>query len=324
MSDTRRILFIVYDHFALLDLSGPATAFALANSQAKKQLYEIHTLSVAGGLITTAGGPPVQTEPLHSIQVNHRDTVLVMGAEKRPADEASTNVQLQKWLLNAAEKSERYGSVCSGSFILASAGLLKNKQVTTHWEACHLLQSLCPEATIVSDALYVVDDRLWTSAGMTTGIDMGLAMVEHDRGAAVMGAIAKRLVVYAHRSGTQTQFSDILNAQIEAGDAFYELIQWARENIQNGLKVEDLAEQVNMSERTFYRRFTEQVGVTPAKYLDGMRLEKAKQLIEANVAVKVVAAKVGFRSEIGFRNAFKARYKISPALHARLHGNKPS
>mgnify|MGYP000459926976 CR=1 FL=1 len=322
MSDKRRILFVVYDHFALLDMAGPATAFAMADRWAGGGVYDVHTLSPRGGLIQSSGGPPVQTESLNKYRPGKRDTILVMGAEKRPAVDASSDPHLIKWLKSAEKNAERYGSVCSGCFILATAGLLENKRATTHWEACRALQHYCPQAEILADALYVVDDRLWTSAGMTTGVDMALAIIERDLGSAIMGAVAKRLVVYAHRSGGQTQFSDVLNAQIAAGDAFYELIEWAKKHVAEGLKVEDLASRARMSERTFYRKFTEQVGITPAKYLDAIRLEKAKELLEANVAVKVVAAKVGFRSEVGFRNAFKAKFKISPALHARMHGAK--
>jgi transcriptional regulator GlxA family with amidase domain len=321
MTKKRRILFIVYNQFAHLDMAGPSTVFATADTYADHAAYEIKYLSIEGGIIPSRGGPQIVTDPIRSIRPGNHDTILVVGAEFGPIKIATTDQRLLDWLRNNASKAERVGSICSGGFILAAAGLFHNKTVTSHWAGAQELQKRHPECDVNAEALYIEDNGLWTSAGVTTGIDMALEILKRDHDATLMGQVAKLLVVYSHRPGTQSQFSDILKAQIAATDPFYKIMSWALEHLDQPIKVSDLADKAAMSERTFYRKFTKQIGQTPSKFLEGARLEKAKSLLEANTPIKTTAAQTGFQTEAGFRAAFETRFGITPSHHRRMHAN---
>lgn len=318
----RRILFIAYDGLQLLDLAGPAMAFETANRLSGQALYEMRTLSPAGGAIACDGGFEIQSEALANYQPGPRDTVLVMGAEAKPLRRAMANRAIRDWLRNAAGKAERIGSVCTGTFLLAAAGLLDGRQATTHWAGCDPLAKSFPRVAVNPDALYVIDANFWTSAGVTTGVDMALAMVKADAGSALMGQVAKRMVVYAHRPGRQSQFSEVLAAQTADRGGFSELIAWIHAHLGDPLAVPDLAARAGMSERSFQRKFTATIGVSPAKYVEKARIEQAKQLLEAGLLVKETANRVGFRSEASFRAAFHAAYGLNPALHRLVHSGK--
>lgn len=313
------ILLVVYDGFEILDMSGPASVFSMANSLSNKAAYKIEIVSANGGEVRSSAGLSVVTKTFKKVRVSDADTVLVMGATGRPLSQAIADKRIVSWLARISKTAVRYGSVCTGAFVLASIGLLDGRRATTHWAGCKQLATLYPSVSVQPNALYVVDDRVWTSAGVTTGIDMALSMVERDLGAALMGQIAKRLVVYAHRPGNQSQFSTLLDAQVAANGAFSGIITWIDAHLDQPLKVEDMAQQAGMSERTFYRKFADAVGVTPSKYLQRARQERAKALLEAGMPVKVIAAAVGFRSEAGFRSAFEAQFDMSPSLHRLMH-----
>jgi len=323
VTKNRRILFLIYDGFELLDLSGPASVFTAANSVGRRRSYEIKIISAEGGEICSSAGLQMASEKLAKITPGKTDTVLVVGAEGRAITTAMADATVTDWLKKAAKTVERYGSVCSGAFIAAAAGLLDNHKATTHWAGCKRLARAFPSVYVEADALYVVDARLWTSAGVTTGIDMALAMIERDHGSALMGQIAKWLVVYAHRPGNQSQFSSVLEAQSAAGGAFAGVISWIGDNLDQAVRLEDLADRAGMSERTFRRKFTEHVGQSPSKFLESLRLDKAKGLLEAKLPVAAVASMVGFRSEAGFRAAFQRSFGISPSMHAVIHANDP-
>ena len=174
-----------------------------------------------------------------------------------------------------------------------------------------------PSIEVEQDALYCVDDNTWTSAGVTTGIDMALAMVGQDHDRKVMHEVASWLVVYAHRLGHQSQFSELLAAQNQ--HMFSDIVVWLDRNLHKPIKVRDMAEKSAMSERTFYRKFTDEVGCTPSKFLENRRLFRAKQLLETGSVVKSVSLHVGYKSVLGFRSAFEAKYGLSPALYKRMH-----
>ena len=325
MSDTRRFIFFVYDGFSLMDTSGTAGVLSTANLLSRKKLYETLLVSTSGGHVCSESGITVDTIPASSVRVGKNDTVLVAGAERRALRLAIKRQLFNDWLQGAAKRAERYGSVCTGAFLLASAGLLNGKHATTHWLAEPEMVRYYPEVKAGSDTLYQVDGNVWTSAGATSGIDMALAMIRDDHGAKLMADVAKRLVLYTHRPGNQSQFSAILDVQT-AADAeadFSEVVQWAEENLQNPIKVEDLAAQAGMSERTFYRRFTKATGITPARLIENLRFERAKTLLEVGTAVKKVARAVGFSSEGGFRHAFEAKFGITPSVHRLMHGTGP-
>ncbi len=318
-SSTRRICFLVYKGFVTLDFSGPAAVFSGANTPTGKPFYEVKLLSVDGGLVTSESGVEMMTQPLKSHRVLARDTLLIPGASSPYLETASDDHSLRHWISKAQTKAERIASICTGAFILAGTGLLSNAKATTHWAACSEFQERFPDIELCPESLYQQNDNIWTSAGVTTGIDMALAMLEQDMGADVMGKVAKGLVIYAHRPGNQSQFSTLLNQQINAGDQLGDIISWLEANLEKPIKVEQMAEKAGMSERNFYRRFTETLGVSPAKYLEIQRLQRARQLLQQGDAIKRICHQVGFKSEAAFRTAFKNRFGLSPSLMREMH-----
>ncbi len=319
MTKPRRVLLILYDGFELLDVSGPASVFAAANNIAGETHYELRYLSAQGGPIDSIAGASLNTQPLQEARPIARDTVLVAGGEPVRLGKAMQDKTLLQWLQRAAPICERMGSVCSGAFILAEAGLLDHRAAVTHWLGCEEMRKRYPNISVREDALYVVDEHFWTSAGVTTGIDMSLAILARDHGEGLMGQVAKRLVVYACRPGNQSQFSDMLSMQLAAGARFSKVIAWLENNIDKPLRVEDMAKVAGMSERSFYRKFTAALNLTPSQCLDMMRLERARTLLESQQSVSAVSRAVGYQSEAAFRTSFKAKFGLSPSQHAAMH-----
>ncbi len=321
MKPTRRIIFAIFPGFEILDFSGPVAVFANADNLLPDPAYEIVVVSSSGGLVPSSAGPACDSLAVAAVDLVAQDTLLVVGGDAAPLADAMADSVLAAWLQQAATVVARFGSICSGAFVAAAAGILDGRRVTTHWLACAELARRFPALTVDAEALYVVDDTVWTSAGVTAGIDMALAMLARDHGATLMGHVARVLVVYAHRPGNQSQFSALLGRQLQGGDDFEHLPPWLVDNLHRPLRVADMAAEVGMSERSFYRRFTEAFGETPAKFLERLRLEQAKALLARGNAVKMVTDAVGFRSEAAFRSAFRNRYGLTPAMHQRLHGS---
>lgn len=319
MAMKRRIIFVVFDQFELLDMSGPASVFSASRLFPDDIRYEIVLSSAHGGRVQTSAGVEVSSRALSTIRISTRDTVLVVGADRRPLQAIMSSKTLRSWLQEAAKEAGRIASVCSGAFLLAGAGILDGKRAATHWAACRELTQTYPQIEVDPEALYVTDGDVWTSAGVTTGIDMALAMVEVDLGSAAMMRIARRLVVYALRPGNQSQFSSLLDAQSAGGDAFKDTIAWIDGRLDRAIKVTDMADQAGMSERSFYRKFTGALGLSPHKYLCRARLDRGRQLLERGLAIKAIAASVGYESTPGFVSAFEARFNVSPAFYKRMH-----
>lgn len=315
MSDSRRIIFLTYDGAELLDLTGPSAVFSTANRISGKALYEIVVASAHKGGVVHSCGITLATEEIDSLKLGSADTVLVIGADTRPLIAAMASPELANCLATASVRAERFGSICTGVFVLAAAGLPKGKVVATHWAATSRLGRLYAEINCDADALYVTDGNLWTSAGVTTGIDMALAMLERDHGAALKAAVARQLVVYSHRPGHQSQFSNLLAAQAREDERFSGLTTWLRESMATPISVERMAEHVRMSPRTFHRRFVDSFGQTPARFFEALRLDAARNLLEARMPVASVALKIGFQSESAFRAAFKTRFGVSPQFY---------
>jgi transcriptional regulator GlxA family with amidase domain len=207
------------------------------------------------------------------------DTLLIAGAEREPLLQAIADPEIRQALPQLTRKSGRFGSVCTGVFFLAALGLLHDHRVTTHWDACAPLAQAFPSLRVDPDALYVTDGQLWTSAGVTTGIDMALAMIAHDLGAAIASQVAKRLVLYARRPGYQSQFSPLLKAQLKADSPFANLIEWIHANLAASLDVPKLAAKAGLPERTFHRKFVAATGETPARFVETARLDAARMLL---------------------------------------------
>ncbi len=291
MPRPHRIALLAYTDCQLLDVTGPAAVFGAANEGRDKPFYELEIVSPDGGAVTTNSGVALMTRPIGG----RPDTLLVAGGSR------GLKVLLERqdvlaWLRQAAPRAKRFGSVCTGAFVLAAAGLLDGKRVATHWSACQRLGERFPALTVDAEALYVVDGKIWTSAGVTTGIDMALALVEADLGAAKANLIARHFVLYARRPGYQSQFSPLLQAQAKADARFAKLIDWMQANLDRPLDVPALAQRAGLSERSFYRKFTDATGKTPAHFVESLRLQAARTLLAKGLPLKTIADRVGLRS----------------------------
>ncbi|WP_379552462.1 GlxA family transcriptional regulator [Qipengyuania sp. DGS5-3] len=315
----RSIIFALYDGFFTLDLAGASAVFATAARFDPELKYRLIYASSDGGKIDAMAGPPVETSSFENTHVDATTTILVVGSEADETQSAVADQKMIDWLRTSAPVCERIGSVCTGAFLLAKAGLLANKQAATHWRACDELARLKSVGSVDPDAIFVSDGKVWTSAGVTAGIDMALAMVEADLGRDMADRIARQLVIYGRRSGHQSQFSDILDAQAKAGAPFAKLVDWIEGKLPEPIDVDAMAEVMGMSPRSFFRKFKAQTGQTPGSFLNDIRLDRARQLLVANTRVGQVATQAGFESDVGFRSAFQRRYGMSPSSYRALN-----
>lgn len=317
------VAFIVYPGFELLDVSGPASVFNGANralgQRGKPAFYEIALASAEGGAVESSGGVALETRPIAELRPGQARTVLVVGAEREPLMQAVANPTLRAFLPRLAGQAERFGSVCTGGFVLAALGLLDGRRIATHWDSCKPFAKTFPEVMVDPDALYVVDGRLWTSAGVTTGIDMALAMIVRDHDASIAGEVAKRLVLYSRRPGFQSQFSPVLEAQVKGDSPFADLIGWMQSNLDLALDVPSLAARAGLTERTFHRKFVAATGVTPARFVEAARLDAARMLLSRGLSLKSVAAQVGLFPPARLAEAFERRFGVAPRLFRDMH-----
>ncbi len=309
-----KLFILAYDGCQLLDVTGPAAVFGAANDAAEKPCYDLQIVSAEGGLATTSCGVAVQSRKIGG----QPDTLLVAGGS-RGLKAAMKHEGVRRWLQKAAPRTRRYGSVCTGAFVLASAGLLDGKRVATHWASCARLAERFPAVSVDAEALYVVDGKVWTSAGVTTGIDMALALVEADLGAATANLIARGFVLYARRPGYQSQFSPMLQAQAAADAPFASLIDWMQDHLDRELDVPTLARHAGYSERSFYRKFTEATGKTPAHFVEDLRLDAARTLLSRGLSLKLIAGRVGLKSSARLGQAFERRFGLAPSLFREMH-----
>jgi transcriptional regulator GlxA family with amidase domain len=317
------VVFVVYPGFELLDMAGPSSVFNSANralgQQGKPAFYNIRLVSAAGGAVESSARVLVETTRITDLEPGDVQTILVVGAEREGLLPALDSPVIYASLPALARNAERFGSVCSGGFFLAVLGLLDGHRVASHWDACRPLAERFPAVSVDPDALYVVDGRLWTSAGVTTGIDMALAMVANDLDATIAGEVAKRLILYARRPGYQSQFSPILQAQVRSDSPFADLIEWIQSNLDTALDVPVLAGRVGMTERTFHRKFLAATGQTPARFVETARLDTARMLLTEGLSLKSIAAKVGLAPTARFSEAFERRFGVTPTLFREMH-----
>jgi len=221
--------------------------------------------------------------------------VLVVGGADSALDVAAEDPALLGWLRRASRVVRRIGSVCDGAFLAARAGILDGKRAATHWSSCDRLGRSYPEVRVDREAIFVRDGRVWTSAGVTTGIDMALAMVEEDHGSRIADSIAAHLVLYARRPGFQSQFSEVLVAQSSASDPLGPLVAWVRSNLRAPLDVGKLARQAGMSVRSLHRHCLRDLDMTPAKLVEKLRIEQARSLLATTqLGTKAIAERCGF------------------------------
>lgn len=286
----RSIWFVIFPGFDLLDIAGPLCAFNLA-IDFHEAAYEIHVVSATGGLVAGCSGVAIDTVVPPS--VNHFDTLIVVGPptiemECRDAEAAAGLVR------EVAPRARRKTSICVGAFILAEAGLLDGRRATTHWRYAADFQRQYPLVRVDADRIFVRDDEIWTSAGITAGIDLALALIEEDCGTEISKAIARDLVVHHRRSGGQSQFSTLLDLEPKPGRV-KDALAYARAHLDERLSVKQLADVARISPRQFARQFTAETGSTPARAVERLRIEAALPDIEGtSEPLDQIALRVGF------------------------------
>lgn len=302
----------------LLDVAGPVqvfeTAAAFAEADHGIRAYDIVAVTVPGGLCGTDVGIALETRPWSALPSGPFDTILVPGGPG--AWDAAADEDFTGRIAALAVRARRTASVCLGAFVLAAAGLLDGRKAVTHWRHCAALRARHPAVSVEADPIFVRDGEIWTSAGVSAGIDLALAMVEADLGHAMAARVAQSLVVFLKRPGGQAQFSVALSAQTNDRDGtFANLHAWMRENLASDLRVETLAARAVMSPRTFARVYLTRTGMTPAKAVEAMRVETARQMLqtERNTGVASVARRCGFVDDERLRRAFVRLLGIPPA-----------
>lgn len=314
----RRVVFLAFDGVQMLDLTGPAQVFASANDLEPGR-YDIRLVSKGGGLIRTSAGVQISTEPLAAIAGLTVHTIILPGGDEGVA-RVLADAALIDWIREVASRATRACTVCSGTFLLAATGLADGRRVATHWRAARLLQRAYPALRVDPEAIYVEDGKVWSSAGVTTGIDLALALVERDHDRDTAMRIARRLVVYMRRPGHQSQFSATLKAQSVADERLSRLVAWMRENLAQDLGVEVLADRAAMCPRSFHRAFSASLGDTPARFVETLRLDAAREhLANPALSVEQVAHLSGFGRSERLIKSFRRRLGLTPAAYRKLH-----
>jgi transcriptional regulator GlxA family with amidase domain len=312
-----RVVLLAHEQMNLLDLSGPLQALATARRDGDRNgpaLYDTTVASVDGGAITTSCGLPVMTVALSTLDDVAIDTLIAPGGCK--GDTFQAPPRLVEWITLRAPTVRRLCSVCTGAFLLAAAGQLDGRKVATHWDWVSRLAAQYPDIRVDADRIYVQDGPVWTSAGVSAGIDLTLALIEADFGHAVAIQTARQLVMFIKRSGGQSQFSVPLAAQLHDRGDFADLHAWMAARLADDLCVERLADHVGMSPRNFARSYAAKVGRTPAKTVDAMRMEAACRALEdTTLPLKSIAAVSGHGDEQGLRRAFQRMLGISPTQY---------
>ncbi|MEM7305019.1 MAG: helix-turn-helix domain-containing protein [Planctomycetota bacterium] len=311
----RRVLQVVHAGVKLLDLAGPLQVFRDAKGPSGRSFYRVLLVSKEGGEIAVEPGITLATTALARVRVQPRDVLLVPGGAG--VFEAAEDDGLVGWLARHGPRAEVLASTCTGAFLLAAAGLLDGRRAVTHWDDCDDLQRRHPAVQVDPDPIFIEDRGVWTSAGVTAGIDLALALVERDIGRGAALDVARRLVVHSKRSGGQSQFSRRLEAQVndEGGD-FDALHRWVSEHLTEDLRVERLAARCRMSPRTFHRAYVRARGLTPAQAVTKLRVEAARDLLEdSDQGVAAVARRAGFGNEEHMRRAFQRELGVSPSAY---------
>ena len=307
-------MFVVYPDIVLLDLVGPLQVFSHAPDPVSGQNgYVCEVVSVAGDLTPTNTVVSVPTVSAAAMQGRDIHTLVVVGGDG--AIPGMKDANLVATVARLATRAQRVCSVCSGALILGATGLLDGRRAVTHWDDCQMLADEFPAVKVEMDPIFIKDGHVWTSAGITAGIDMALAIVSEDLGRVSSFKVARSMVAQMVRSGGQSQFSPALGRQLrDRAGQFEALHGWIAENVHLPLPVEVLAERANMSARNFARVYASVMGVTPAKAVEAMRVEKAQDLLETTgQGIKQIAVEAGFNDEDRMRRAFLRLLNVSPS-----------
>ncbi len=308
----RRIVIVAFPDVQSLDVVGPSEVFSQADRTVAGREYEVELVAAAEAPVRASSG--LRLVPDRSLDRCRGaiDTLVVAGGVG--VREAAGDERLEAWLRLAARRSRRVTSVCTGAFLLARAGLLEGRRATTHWAACDALARAYPSVRVEADPIFVRDGNVYTSAGVTAGIDLALALVEEDLGPGVALDVARNLVLFVRRPGGQAQFSATLAGQFAARTGIRDLQAWIAEHLDQDLSVPALAERAFMSPRNFARVFAREVGVTPGVYVESVRVERARSLLESTaLQVDEVARRCGFGTVETLRRAFARRVRVSPS-----------
>lgn len=314
------VVFIVYPDIVLLDLVGPLQVFTHARRSADEgPAYKTHAVSFAGGSIETNTILPINSDalgdwlgdgsgtPIHTLVIVGGDGALV----------AVKNAQFVDQVRQLADRCQRVCSVCSGAFVLAAAGLLDGRRAVTHWEDCDTLAAQYPAVNVEVDPIYIKEGTVWTSAGITAGIDMALAIIEEDLGTPAAIELARSLVTPLLRSGGQSQFSPDLDRRARDTEGRFERLHtWIRDHLQETISVEVMADQCGMSPRNFSRQYSATMGTPPARAVEAIRVTAARSLLETTqTGVKSIAVICGFQDDERMRRAFLRHVHTSPSQY---------
>ena len=319
----RTILIAAFADVQVLDVTGPAAVFQAAAQARPDHGYRVMVAGAKAGSLPTNSGMSIVAERSFSRVRGPVDTLIVPGGDGPALTEASPAIG--RLIAREAPRARRIASVCTGSFLLAEAGLLDGLRATTHWEAAAQFARRYPKVLLEPDAIWTQDGHTFTSAGVTAGIDLALALVEQDLGTPVAMQVARRLVVYLKRPGGQSQFSTGLRAQTEATGCLQALPAWIDEHLHEDLGNESLARHAGMSPRNFSRVFPSVFGTSPAKYVEQVRVERARALLESDeISVDEVAASSGFAHAERMRRAFLRHLRVSPSEYRERFGPRSS
>jgi transcriptional regulator GlxA family with amidase domain len=295
----RTIAILIFPQFQLLTAVGPIAVFEAAARACTHPPYRLRVVAPAAGAVTSSSGVQLMAEKFTGAAV---DTLIVAGG--RGTRETSASPQTLKFIRDTARRARRTTSVCSGAFLLAESGLLDNRRATTHWERASEFARAFPQVLLESDRIFMRDGAVWTSAGISAGIDLALALVAEDLGEDVAKRAAQQLVVHYRRPGGQSQFSALLPPDRHQG-RFSPVLTWAQERLHERLSVERLAERAAMSARHFARAFVTETGMTPAKAIERLRLEAARERVEGGAEpIEAIATRTGFGDPERMRRAF--------------------
>lgn len=313
----KTIMVLALPGVQLLDVSGPLDVFAEANVQAGREVYRLLVVAGGSGPVRSSSGVRLMADRTIGRDADEPvDTLLVAGCPNA-ADVPARGVVVD-WLRRRAPKARRFGSVCSGAFFLAAAGLLRGKRVTTHWAVAERLAEQFPDVTVDQDAIHVSDGPLRTAAGVTAGLDLAISLVEEDLGREIALKVASQLVMFFKRPGGQLQFSRKSEAAPAGRAALQELQRWVAANPELNHSVASLAERMNLSPRHFARLFRSEIGITPASWVEEARVNAARRLLEqGQAAPKQVAARCGFADADVLRRAFARHVGVTPAEYRK-------
>jgi transcriptional regulator GlxA family with amidase domain len=309
----RTVELLAFPLVQLLDVTGPFQVFASANDlvleAGGRPPYDLQVVAQSGVQVTASAGLKLSTRPL-PLASAAVDTLMVAGGQGVEA--AAADPVIVEWVQARAKRARRVASVCTGAFLLAASGLLDERRAVTHWSFCAELARRFPKVRVESDPIFLHDGPVWSSAGVTAGIDLALALVEEDLGRALALAVARYLVVFMKRPGGQAQFSAALSLQA-ADDEFGPLHEWINNHLADDLPLPALADRAGMSERSFSRHYAAATGFTPARAIERLRVEAARRLLsESGLPVKRISQRCGFGSEETMRRSFLRLLAVTP------------